>query len=101
MRGCLQMRVRTIQALLFVLMLSALAADMSVGCGQQSYVYGTVTQKFSYNGERGAVIAVNGQTYEVPEGFHSQVQVGDTVKFSSGHWEIVRAANQPAPSTTP
>jgi hypothetical protein len=95
------MRVRTIQALLFVLMLSALAADMSVGCGQQGYVNGTVTQKFSYSGNRGPLIAVNGQTYEVPEGFYSQVQVGDSVRFSSGRWEVIRTPNEPAPSTTP
>jgi len=94
------MRVRTIQALLFVLMLSALAADVSVGCGQ-GYVNGTVTQKFSSSGERGALIAVNGQSFEVPEGFWQQVQVGDTVRYSHGQWEIVRTANQPAPSPTP
>ena len=94
------MRVRTIQALLFVLMLSALAADVSVGCGQ-GYVYGPVTQKFSSSGDRGALIAVNGQTFEVPDGFWQQVQVGDTVRYSHGQWEIVRTANQPAPSPTP
>ena len=95
------MRVRTIQALLFVLMLSALAADMSVGCGQQGYVYGAVTQKFSSSADRGRLISVNGQNFEVPEDFYTQVQVGDTVRFSHGHWEVVRTPNEPAPSTTP
>jgi len=29
------------------------------------------------------------------------VQVGDSVRYSHGQWEVVRTANQPAPSPTP
>ena len=95
------MRIRTIQVLLFVAVLSMFAADFSVGCGQ-GYVNGPVTQKFRGSGDAGNFsIAVNGTPYDVPQNFWYAVNVGDTVKFTGKQWEIVKTANGKTMSTTP
>lgn len=94
------MKLRTLQALLFVLVLSVFAADFSVGCGQ-GYVYGPVTQKFRTGGDTESwQIAVNGTPYEVPQEFYNQVNLGDTVKFAGKRWEIVKVAGGTTPATT-
>lgn len=86
------MKFRTLHALLFVLVLSVFAADFSVGCGQ-GYVYGPVTQKFRTGGDTESWnIAVNGTPYNVPLEFYTRVEVGDTVKYTGSHWEIVKPA---------
>ena len=93
------MRLRTLQALLFVLVLSVFAADFSVGCGQ-GYVYGPVTQKFQSGGDNdGYTISVNGSPYTVPLEFFSRVNVGDTVKYAGSRWEIVKTASGTTPPT--
>ncbi len=95
------MRGRMWMALLFVAVLSAFAADISVGCGQ-GYVYGPVTQKFLTGGDTGDyMIAVSGTAYEVPLAFYQQVRVGDTVKFDGKAWSIIKRAESPAPATAP
>jgi hypothetical protein len=92
------MKVRTIQALVFVLVLSVFAADFSVGCGQ-GYVYGPVTQKFRSNGDADqGTISVNGTPYAVPLEFYNRVGLGDTVKFAGSHWEIVKTASGATPT---
>jgi hypothetical protein len=94
------MRLRTLQALLFVLVLSVFAADFSVGCGQ-GYVYGPVTQKFQSGGDNdGHTIAVNGTPYTVPLEFFNRVSVGDTVKFAGSTWQIVKTASGTTPPTS-
>jgi hypothetical protein len=91
------MKARTIQALLFVLVLSVFAADFSVGCGQ-GYVYGPVTQKYLTGADSSEfTIAVNGTPYTVPLDFYSRVRLGDTVKYTS-HWEIVKTASGATPT---
>lgn len=98
------MKVRTLQAVLFVLALSLFAADFSIGCGH-GYVYGPVTEKFRHGGEGGDtyLIAVSGSPYEVPPEFWARVQVGDTVKFTGKQWQVIKTAKgeTPAPSTEP
>lgn len=96
------MRLRTVQALLFVLVLSVFAADFTVGCGQ-GYVYGPVTQKFTSGADNDAyTIAVSGTPYSVPLDFYDRVNVGDTVKFAGSRWEIVKTASGTTPpATTP
>jgi hypothetical protein len=92
------MKVRTIQALLFVLVLSVFAADFTVGCGQ-GYVYGPVTQKYRSGADQSDyTIAVNGTPYTVPIGFFNQVELGDTVKYTGSHWEIVKTAGGATPA---
>lgn len=91
------MKARTIQALLFVLVLSVFAADFTVGCGQ-GYVYGPVTQKYRTGADsEGYTIAVNGTPYAVPLDFYNRVSLGDTVKYTS-HWEIVKTASGATPT---
>jgi hypothetical protein len=91
------MKARTIQALLFVLVLSVFAADFSVGCGQ-GYVYGPVTQKYRTGADaEGYTIAVSGTPYAVPLDFYNRVGLGDTVKYTS-HWEIVKTASGATPT---
>src|SRR5215467_6647912 len=64
-----RMRIRTIQVLLFVLVLAVFAADFTTGCGK-GYIYGRVTQKYNMGGNSETyMIAVNGQPYQVPLGF--------------------------------
>ncbi len=95
------MRGRMVTALLFVAMLSVFAADITVGCGQQEYVYGTVTQKYATGGDTGDyVIAVNGETHTVPLTFYQQVQIGDTVRFDGKDWSIVKPGSTTAPAGT-
>ncbi len=92
------MKVRTIQALVFVLVLSVFAADFSVGCGQ-GYVYGPVTQKYRTGAEADdGTIAVSGTPYTVPLEFYNRVSLGDTVKFTGSHWEIVKTASGATPA---
>ena len=100
-------RGQTIGVLLFIAMLSVLAADVSIGCGNE-YVYGPVDQKFTANSDEGAGysrILVNQKPYEVPQTFWNQVEVGDTVKFNGKTWSIVKKGTRPTfgtpPSTTP
>jgi hypothetical protein len=96
------MRGRTVTVLFFVAILSLLAADFSVGCGSQAYVYGPVSQKFNTSQqEENKFIEINGQTYEVPPSFFYAVQVGDTVRFNGHEWSIVKKANAPKPVTSP
>lgn len=92
------MKARTIQALVFVLVLSVFAADFTVGCGQ-GYVYGPVTQKYRQGGDSETyVIAVNGTPYNVPLDFFQRVNLGDTVKYGGSHWEIVKTAGGATPT---
>ena len=92
------MKVRTIQALVFVLVLSVFAADFTVGCGQ-GYVLGPVTQKYrSGSDASGYTIAVNGTPYDVPIDFYNRVNLGDTVKYTGSHWEIVKTASGATPT---
>lgn len=87
------MPVRVMTALLFVLALSGLAADMTVGCASQQYVYGVVEAKFSGNGDaNSAVLQIASETYTVPQGFYQSVQVGDWVRFDGKTWTIVKSA---------
>ncbi len=96
------MKLRTLQALMFVLVLSLLAADFSVGCGQ-GYVYGPVTQKFTRGGDSGDtwLIAVSGTPYEVPLGFYTKVELGDTVKYTGKQWQIIKTARGETPAPQP
>jgi len=87
------MKVRTVQALVFILALSVFAADVSVGCGQ-GFIIGPVTAKYRGGADSGNyLIAVNDKPYDVPPDFYNQVQVGDTVKFTGRQWLIVKTAN--------
>jgi hypothetical protein len=98
------MKLRTVQAILFVLVLSLFAADFSLGCGH-GYVYGPVTQKFRHGGDDGEtfLIAVSGTPYEVPQAFWTRVELGDTVKYTGKQWQLVKTAKgeTPAPSNAP
>jgi hypothetical protein len=91
---------RLIKALVFVALVSAFAADISVGCGGQ-YVYGPVDQKIRSGGGGGNLIRVQGEAYEVPLSFFDTVQVGDIVKYNGNEWSIVKRASQPEPVTAP
>jgi hypothetical protein len=97
------MRGRALTAVFFVAILSLLAADFSVGCGTQAYVYGPVSQKFNVSGqETDRLIEINGATYVVPMDFYDIVQVGDTVRFNGHQWSIVKRAGVPVqPATSP
>ena len=101
------MPVRMMTVLVFVLALSALAADISVGCGNDQYVYGIVQAKFTGNGDAGSsVLQIASTTYTVPAGFFQEVQVGDWVRFDGKSWTIVKRAqstfdNQSQPNVTP
>jgi hypothetical protein len=84
-------------ALAFVLALSVLAADITVGCGQP-YVYGVVSQKFTKTENMDAwVIQIENEAWTVPQDFWYQVQLGDTVKFDGKNWSIVKRANGTVP----
>lgn len=86
------MRVRAagLPALVFVVALSMLAADVTVGCSQ-GYVSGVVTQKFTGGHDGGAYeIAVDGSPYEVPMSFWLTVHVGDAVRYTGTEWQIVK-----------
>lgn len=93
------MRRGTFQALVLVAMLSLLAADMTIGCGQ-GYVYGVVEQKVvGPMGDQGAdkEISINGRTYDVPPSFYNEVRVGDTVRFNGKNWAVVKRGDPQAP----
>jgi hypothetical protein len=94
------MRGQTVRAVIFVAILSLLAADISVGCGANAYVYGPVEQKYTKNpDDYEGQIMVSGQTYLVPPGFFARVSVGDTVKYNGHVWTIVkRADGTPVPA---
>ncbi len=94
------MRGQTARVLLFVALLSLLAADFSVGCGAHAYVYGPVEQKYNSGaGEVDKLIMVGGQTYQVPATFYSVISVGDTVKYNGTKWAIVKTADgRPVPA---
>ena len=80
------MRIRTIQVLLFVLVLAVFAADFTTGCGK-GYIYGRVTQKYNMGGNSETyMIAVNGQPYQVPLGFWQTVSLGDWVRYTGKDW---------------
>lgn len=82
----------TIKTLVFVVLLAALAADISVGCGQ-GYVYGPVAQKIATNGDKASyLLQINGDSYEVPGDFYQTVRLGDTVKYNGKTWTIVKRA---------
>jgi hypothetical protein len=92
------MKLRTIQALVFMLVLSVFAADFSVGCGS-GYVYGPVTQKYRSGGDSETWnIAVDGTPYTVPLEFYNRVNLGDTVKFTGNQWQIVKTASGATPT---
>ena len=85
------MNVRTIQVLLFVVVLSAFAADFTMGCGT-GYVYGRVTQKFvGGSGQMNRTISVNGKPFVVPLDFWTRVNVGDWVRYNGKNWEMAEA----------
>jgi len=89
------MRARTVKVLLFIVLLSAFAADISVGCGQ-TYVYGKVIQKYTAPNQT-YQISINGTSYSVPVDFFNTVHVGDMVKFNGKTWTIVKEAEPTLP----
>jgi hypothetical protein len=97
------MRGRTVTALFFVAIMSLLAADFTMGCGSQAYVYGVVSQKFvTSTNETDKYIEINGQMYSVPWNFYNKVGVGDTARFNGHDWTIVKKGGAPLkPATTP
>ncbi|MHB8732364.1 MAG: hypothetical protein ACYDAB_11315 [bacterium] len=94
------MRGQTVRAVIFVAILSLLAADISVGCGKNAYVYGPVEQKYVKNrDEFDPQIMVGGQTYLVPVTFFDAISVGDTVKYNGTKWSIVKTSDgRPVPA---
>jgi hypothetical protein len=88
------MSVRVIAVLVFLVALSAFAADFSVGCGQ-AYVYGPVTAKYVTHDTSTYTIGVNGRGYVVPEDFYYSVQVGDTVAYNGKVWTKVTPGQSP------
>jgi hypothetical protein len=94
-------RGRALTTLLFVALLSLLAADISIGCGSQAYVFGTVTQKYVVSGEASdRFILVEGQSYAVPWDFYNKVQIGDVVRFNGHEWSIVQRGGVPVTPTS-
>ena len=93
------MRGQTANVLVFVALLSLLAADISVGCGKNAYVYGPVEQKYATGqDELDRTVLISGQTYLVPPYFFNQIQVGDIVKFNGSKWSIVKKADGTVPA---
>ena len=96
------MSVRVVTALVFVLALSMLAADISVGCAGKGYVYGVVQAKFAGTGDNDmSVLQIASESYTVPAGFYSEVQVGDLVRFDGKTWTIVKSAPTTFGNQTP
>jgi len=90
------MSVRMATTLMFILALSALAADVTLGCGQDAYVYGVVQAKFSGAGDNATTsVQIASEVFDVPADFYQKVQVGDLVRYNGKAWTIVT----PAPST--
>jgi len=97
----LRTSARVATALVFVLALSAFAADVSIGCGSQ-YVYGVVWGKYPATGENNAwMIQVVNEWYSVPEDFYYRAEIGDTVKFDGKDWTIVKTPDTTAPGNQP
>jgi len=95
------MSVRVFAVFAFLVALSALAADFTVGCGQ-GYVQGTVDQKYVTNGDASAyTIGINGRGYPVPENFYYAVSVGDVVRYDGKTWSKVTGAGSPSPNIPP
>lgn len=96
------MRGQTVRAVIFVAILSLLAADISVGCGRDQYVYGPVEQKYTTGSDESEkLILVGGQTYQVPPTFYALISVGDTVKYNGRAWSVVKRGNgAPVPGQT-
>jgi len=94
------MRGQTVKAIIFVAILALLAADVSIGCGKNAYVYGPVEQMYTKGpDDYDRQIMVNGQTYLVSPSFFSQISVGDTVKYNGSKWSIVKYADgRPVPA---
>ena len=94
------MRGQTVRAIVFVALLALLAADISVGCGGNAYVYGPVEQKYVKNpDDYEGLIMVQGQTYQVQPSFFAAVSVGDTVKYNGRKWSIVKTTDgRPVPA---
>jgi len=94
------MRGQTVRAVIFVAILSLLAADLSVGCGRNAYVYGPVEQKYTTGSDEGdRLIMIQGQTYLVPPAFYTVISVGDTVKYNGTKWSIIKYADgRPVPA---
>ena len=93
------MKIGTVRAVLFVLALSAFAADITLGCGQ-GFVYGPVTQKYHVGADADEyIIAVNDTPYSVPQSFYNQVGLGDTVKYTGKQWVLVKTARGTTPKT--
>ena len=94
------MRGQTVRAVIFVALLSLLAADVSVGCGREAYVYGPVEQKYTTGSDESEkLILVGGQTYQVPPTFFMEISVGDTIKYNGRKWSIVkRSDGRPVPA---
>jgi hypothetical protein len=91
-------RGRTLKVIIFVAILSLLAADVSVGCGKGAYVYGPVEQKFLTGpDDPDKYIMIGGQTYQVTPYFFTTVSVGDWVRFNGRTWSIVKKANGTVP----
>jgi len=87
------MSVRVFAVFVFLVALSALAADFTMGCGQ-GYLVGTVTQKYATNGEAGTyAIGVDNRGYPVPEDFYYAVNIGDVVKYDGKAWSKVTGSN--------
>ncbi len=88
------MSVRTVTVLVFVLAVSALAADFGAGCTPNGgYVYGVVQAKFSGTGDNDmSVLQIASDTFTVPAAFYDVVQVGDLVRYDGTGWTIVKAA---------
>ncbi len=94
------MRGQTVRAVIFVAILALLAADISVGCGANAYVYGPVEQKYVKNPDDfDGLIMVQGQTYQVPGTFYAAISIGDTVKYNGRKWSIVKYSDgRPVPA---
>ncbi len=93
------MRDRMIKALVFLAILSAFAADVSVGCGSNQYAYGPVEDKIAT--DSGFFLKIHADMYMVPSSFFSKVQIGDIVKGVNGEWTIVKPAYEPGQMTAP
>ncbi len=88
------MSVRMVTALVVVLVVSMLAADMNLGCTPNGgYVYGVVEAKFSGTGDNDmSVLQIASDTFTVPVSFYDEVQVGDLVRYDGKGWTIVKSA---------
>ena len=97
------MSVRTVSALVIVLAISILAADMNLGCTPNGgYVYGVVEAKYSGSGDNDmSILQIASDTFTVPAAFYSEVQVGDLVRYDGKNWTIVKSAGSTYGNQTP